>query len=530
MRKLLIGFIAIAAALQGQSAPSQSTLKAFAAGACGEVMGVDCTTDPGQINLYYDILSFIGSQPIPSRTQETIVRQYLMPFVGARINMKQAIVDRAFIALGRTATPPDETRWLGTYNSWQTYQRLVPMIRAALPTVPYTPPAPPQINQQQQQQAIQAAFQKVWMRAPSASEAGQFSSLQPAQVEGTVRSMLSRYPGEAPRIVDAVFAPTIRRQPTAYERTGVISVFGRYWTGADDLATYLNGARASYNTPNSGPQAAPAGTPISPGTYLSYGNTPLSPSILGPGGYLLNIKGATIIAAGGGNYIDTKTGILTNAGGNAINISRIVAAGGGNVISNDGGSIVAAGGGNIVAAGGGNIVAAGGGNIVAAGGGNIVAAGGGNMQPLFAANGFGLYDASLISQLVQRQAAASLQVSQNSSASILANISNMMQNSANLGGGGYGLNSVGSSPQQLADNGNGDAMVALAKSSALAKNPPTTYQWLYLASVHTGSVTNAANRANLPSAMSQLWAGMPAAQQQQASAGINQWKATHPGK
>jgi hypothetical protein len=34
----------------------------------------------------------------------------------------------------------------------------------------------------------------------------------------------------------------------------------------------------------------------------------------------------------------------------------------------------------------------------------------------------------------------------------------------------------------------------------------------------------------LPAAMSQLWAGMPAAQQQQASAGINQWKATHPGR
>ena len=483
MRKLLIGFIATTAALLGQSAPSQSTLKAFAAGACGEVMGVDCTTDPGQMNLYYDILSFIGSQPIPNRTQATIVQQYLTPFVSARVNMKQAIIDRAFRALGRTATPPDETKWLGVYSSWQTYQRLVPMVRAASPVVPYTPPAPPQISLQQQQQAIQSAFQKVWMRAPSASEAGQFSSLQPAQVEGTVRSMLSRYPGEAPRIVDAVFAPTIRRQPTAYERTGVISVFGRYWTGADDLANYLNGARASYNTPNNGPQAAPTGTPIAAGTYLSYGNTPLRPSILGPGGYLLNIKGGSIVAAGGGNYIDSKTGILTNAGGNAINISRIVAAGGGNVISNDGGSIVAAGGGNIVAQGGGNIVAQGGGNIVAQGGGNL-----------------------------------------------LANISNMMQNSANFGGGGYGLNSVGSSPQQLADNGNGDAMIALAKSSAQAKNPPATYQWLYLASVHTGSVTNAANRTNLPSAMGQLWAGMPAAQQQQASAGINQWKATHPGK
>jgi len=519
MRKLLIGFIATTAALLGQSAPSQSTLKAFAAGACGEVMGVDCTTDPGQMNLYYDILSFIGSQPIPNRTQATIVQQYLTPFVSARVNMKQAIIDRAFRALGRTATPPDETKWLGVYSSWQTYQRLVPMVRAASPVVPYTPPAPPQISLQQQQQAIQSAFQKVWMRAPSASEAGQFSSLQPAQVEGTVRSMLSRYPGEAPRIVDAVFAPTIRRQPTAYERTGVISVFGRYWTGADDLANYLNGARASYNTPNNGPQAAPTGTPIAAGTYLSYGNTPLRPSILGPGGYLLNIKGGSIVAAGGGNYIDSKTGILTNAGGNAINISRIVAAGGGNVISNDGGSIVAAGGGNIVAQGGGN--------IVAQGGGNIVAQGGGNMQPLFAASGFGLYSAAAISQLVAQGGG---NIVAQGGGNLLANISNMMQNSANFGGGGYGLNSVGSSPQQLADNGNGDAMIALAKSSAQAKNPPATYQWLYLASVHTGSVTNAANRTNLPSAMGQLWAGMPAAQQQQASAGINQWKATHPGK
>jgi hypothetical protein len=260
MRKLLIGFLATTAALHGQAAPSASALKALTAGACGEVMGVDCSTDPGQLNLYYDILSWLASQPVSAKNQATIVQQFLNPFVSARINMKQAIIDRAFKALGRTATPPDETRWLGVYNSWQTYQRLVPMIRAASP-LPTQTPAPPQISKQQQQQAIQAAFAKIWMRAPNAGEAGQFSSLQPAQIESASRSMLSRYPGEAPRIVDAVFTPTIRRQPTAYERTGVISVFGRYWTGADDLATYLNGVRASYYTPNNGPNTTAGGNP-----------------------------------------------------------------------------------------------------------------------------------------------------------------------------------------------------------------------------------------------------------------------------
>lgn len=75
---------------------------------------------------------------------------------------------------------------------------------------------------------------------------------------------------------------------------------------------------------------------------------------------------------------------------------RIVASGGGNIISHDGGTlqslvfpngeklqwdaahIVAQGGGNIVAQGGGNLVNTNGGNIVAQGGGNIVAQGGGN--------------------------------------------------------------------------------------------------------------------------------------------------------
>lgn len=53
--------------------------------------------------------------------------------------------------------------------------------------------------------------------------------------------------------------------------------------------------------------------------------------------------------------------------------ASLVAAGGGNIINSDVSGLVAAGGGNLVAAGGGNLVAAGGGNLVAAGGGNLLA-------------------------------------------------------------------------------------------------------------------------------------------------------------
>ena len=75
MRKLLIGFFVTTAAMHGQAAPSASALKAFAAGACGEVMGIDCSTDPGQTNLFYDILSFLGRQPVAAKNQATIVQQ-----------------------------------------------------------------------------------------------------------------------------------------------------------------------------------------------------------------------------------------------------------------------------------------------------------------------------------------------------------------------------------------------------------------------------------------------------------------------
>ena len=64
----------------------------------------------------------------------------------------------------------------------------------------------------------------------------------------------------------------------------------------------------------------------------------------------------------------------------------VIAAGGGNIISDKGLGVIAAGGGNVIAAGGGNVIAAGGGNVIAAGGGNllsrsgsVIAAGGGNI-------------------------------------------------------------------------------------------------------------------------------------------------------
>ncbi len=101
-------------------------------------------------------------------------------------------------------------------------------------------------------------------------------------------------------------------------------------------------------------------------------------------GWQLSGADGRIIAAGSGNIISAGSGNIIAAGS-----GNIIAAGSGNLISDNGagwqpsgadGRIIAAGSGNIIGAGGANIIGAGSGNIIGAGGANIIGAGGGNFH------------------------------------------------------------------------------------------------------------------------------------------------------
>jgi len=111
----------------------------------------------------------------------------------------------------------------------------------------------------------------------------------------------------------------------------------------------------------------------------AYGNYMTSTT----GYYFLGGSGASIVAAGAGNYqaslggrtftvrqTNTPTGVLVD---NDVNPVKIVAAGAGNFTLQVAGRIVAAGAGNIILNGGSNIILNGAGNIVAAGAGNLQA-------------------------------------------------------------------------------------------------------------------------------------------------------------
>ena len=341
LRVLICGLAAVSSSgVVGRlSAQPGSATNVAISTACLQALGVDCTKDPQQRDLWYDLMAQVNGRHIAA-SESAIVQQYLIPALRRNPGMQAAVVDRAYKYQGKTAGSFEESQWTRQYESWQTYERLVPMIpRAAAPVV--AAPAQPQFSQQQQQQALQTAFQFIWGRLPSPSESALFNTVTPANMPGSVRSALRNYPGEAPRIVATVFPSIVGRPPTEYERAGVVSVFERYWTGADDLATYLRDVTASYRTPNYGPNTAAQTTaPLAPGThYFDRNNMEINSSALAS--------------------LPRKNGVFVDNNGNPLSITY-------KVISNDGGSIISSG---LVAAGGGNLVAAGGGNLVSNAGG-----------------------------------------------------------------------------------------------------------------------------------------------------------------
>jgi hypothetical protein len=209
------------------------------------------------------------------------------------------------------------------------------------------------------QQQLDDARKMVALKSPGAADALSFATKQLNSINQTYNDTLTR-------VTNGVNADIAAAQSTPSFAI----------TKATDFSTnqvYVNAAAAVRN--------------IDGGSLVV-----AAESLVAAGGGNLTLAQRTelgrLVAAGGGNIVSAGGGNIVSAGGGNLDavgkaeIALLVAAGGGNVSADamaKVSTLVAAGGGNLVAAGGGNIVAAGGGNLVAAGGGNLVAAGGGNI-------------------------------------------------------------------------------------------------------------------------------------------------------
>jgi hypothetical protein len=89
------------------------------------VLGVACTKDPGQSNLYVDLRNQINAKKI-GPDQQLIVQNYLLPRLTASIGMQANVVDLAYRSLGYTAGSGDESQWERAFPTWRTYVVLVP--------------------------------------------------------------------------------------------------------------------------------------------------------------------------------------------------------------------------------------------------------------------------------------------------------------------------------------------------------------------------------------------------------------------
>lgn len=540
--KMVVVSVALLAATLGVHA--QVATKAAISSACGEVLGVDCTNDPGQTNMYYDLMGMISSKQLPA-DQRAIVQQYLMPKLRQSSGMQAAVVDRAYKALGRAAGSAEESQWTRSFESWQTYQRLVPMINRAAPVaapVASRPAPPPTTLTASQQAALQSAFSKVWGRSPTPAEQLWFLVQQPGQMESAARGALSRvhdqagYSGETSRIVDSVMASAIGRAPTPYERAGVISVYGRYWTGADDLQQYLSGTRTSFARPNYGPggapkQAPPASTPslgFAPGTIVfSYnGQIVNTAHALDAAGHLVGNSGGTL--TGPGFHFDSKTSMLVDPTGRPVQLIS-------NVISNDGGTLLPRGTVSVISNDGATLRAAAIANIVSHDGGSLQGA-----APVIGHDGASVINrngAALEPGIGRTGMADGAPLARNGTAGLITDNGGGARQNATAGlitdnGGGFHTLSVdgrsgGGSVQALADGGNANAMVQLATAAQRSGNKAGTFQWLYLATLHPTTLSAPNNLASIGNQASALYSSMTPAEQAAANNAVKAWQASH---
>lgn len=365
--------------------------------ACTQILGAACSNNSTLYSTYSAIVTQINAKKLQS-DPTSIMYNYLLPMIKANPGWQLNLVDWAWKAAACPGSP-QESQWQQAYTQgkWQTYPQLYNLLKGAGCGATKAAPATAAAQYVPAAQ-MTSGYQTVWGAAWN-SPPVQMMTTCPVSTGAVscARSALAGYINSSRNntailatLAAPVFVRVIGANPNTNQIATVEGVYGRYWTGADDLATYLANTKSSWVVSTLQTYTATTSTAttttvalrmLSDGSLVD-GTGRALPNT--KGSYYLSVVNGQIVAAGGGNYVawvrgqsgnvavvvkpGAASGVLVD---NYSSPYRIVAAGGGNFqVSNTYGA-VAVGGSNIIAAGGGNIVAAGGGNIILNGGGNI---------------------------------------------------------------------------------------------------------------------------------------------------------------
>ncbi len=367
--------------------------------ACQQVLGYPCSTYAPYSSTYTIITQQINQRQLGS-DMGSIMNNYLIPMVASSTSWQYGVIDNAWRAANcqaKGAGPSPEAQWAQRVSSWKTYESLYNTFAANCGGAGTNATTSPAAARYLTAQQMSAAYQQVWGSAyayatisttcPTPASTTQIA----AQAVSCARGALTAYvqshgTSVLQTIASPIFQIVIGAPMSSAQAQTIAGGFGRTWTGADDLLTYLQSNSSQFRTALVVAGLDAQGCLIDSTRKRLAQNEPCgmyyvgSTGIHSPAAYSVVLNGRTLTAptTGGGGLLVNNQGIPVRIVGPSAGTWQIVA----------GGQIVAAGGGNIVAAGGGNIVAAGGGNIVAAGGGNVVNTNGSNLQfdsPAYAA-------------------------------------------------------------------------------------------------------------------------------------------------
>ena len=370
------------------SLPAQSVQQNIDS-ACVQVLGSPCSTSSTLYSTYQNIVIQINNRKLASDAA-SIMYNYLMPMVKSSTGWQMNVADWAWTGAGCKGVVA-ESQWSGKFGTasgnWQTYQQLVNLMKTTAGCTPASPQPTPAPSQYLTAAAMQPGYQQVWGALWTSPPVAMMSNC-PASTGAVscARSALSSYVSShgaavLSNLIPPVFMVALGFFPNATQTGAVESVFGRYWTGADDLKTYLLNTKSSWVQPAPAARSSLSVRMQSDGSLVDGSGRSIPRT---QGSYWLSASGSQPAAYGPGTYVAWVKGPSGNlaitvrpgpAGGILVdNYStpyKIVAQGGGNFALSNTYGIVAQGGGNIIGNGGNDIVAQGGGNLVGPSGGTF---------------------------------------------------------------------------------------------------------------------------------------------------------------
>lgn len=246
--------------------PTQGGNPAYASAACKYVLGVDCTVNG---NPYASVGTYLVAQANGSLfPTQAAMQAYLMNYVGTNPGVKSAVIQQA--AAGQAVCTAAATALGNAFSAnaantqsglWNSYTQLAPIISGVLKGQCAAPPPPPPVTYltpAQLNPAYVAVWGALWTFEPVAMMTNCPAS---TGASSCVRSALASYvaaKGAATLnpLIQPVFTQVMGFAPNSTQLSTLAGVFGRNWSGADDLATYLNGTKASWLNP------VPAPTPL----------------------------------------------------------------------------------------------------------------------------------------------------------------------------------------------------------------------------------------------------------------------------